>query len=64
MSKEKIKDTINELVDLITEEYGDGIIGFEINLERPIIAENRDRQGFHDVKEFILKYIVQDKIEL
>lgn len=64
MSKEKIKDTINELVDLITEEYGDGIIGFEINLERPIIAEERSRQGFYDVKEFILKYIVQDKIEL
>ena len=64
MSKEKIKDAVNELVDLITEEYGDGIVGFEINLERPIIVEERSRQGFHDVKEFILKYIVQDKIEL
>ena len=64
MSNVKIKDALNELVDLINSEYGDGIIGFEINLERPIIVEKRDRQGFYDIKEFILKYIVQDKIEL
>ena len=64
MSKEKIKEALHDLVDLIADEYGDEIVGFEVNLERPIDVTERSRQGYHDIKEFILKYIVQDKIEL
>jgi uncharacterized protein YjaZ len=64
MSKKNVKEALTDLIDIIHSEYGDEIIGFEVNLERPIIVEERNRQGFFDIKEFILKYIVQDKIEL
>lgn len=63
MDKE-LKRKLEEFIDQLTELYGDNVVGFEVNLKRPVLEDNKQRQEFHDIDEFILKYITIEKVEL
>lgn len=58
---EEIIDKLKDFIDAFETEYGD-VEGFEINLEHPIV--DGERQGFADIKEFVVKRIVREKIEI
>lgn len=58
---EKITDKLKDFIDTYEEEYGD-VEGFEITLEHPIV--DGERQSFADIKEFIVKRIVKEQIEI
>jgi hypothetical protein len=60
----ELKDKLIDFIDQLTTTYGDDIVGFEVNLKRPVLKDEKKRQGFHDIDEFILKYITIEKIEL
>jgi hypothetical protein len=55
--KEKLKD----FIDAFETEYGD-VEGFEVSLEHPIV--DGERQGYADIKEFIVRRIVREKIKI
>jgi len=58
---EKVFDKLKEFIDAFETEYGD-VEGFEISLEHPIV--DGERQSFADIKEFIVKRIVKEQIEI
>lgn len=62
MSK-KIKDLLSDFVDALEEEYGE-LEGFEVRLEHPIIPEGGKRQGFADIKEFVIIHLTKTQIDL
>jgi hypothetical protein len=59
--KREIIDKLKDFIDAFETEYGD-VEGFEISLEHPIVGG--ERQSFADIKEFIVKRIVREEIEL
>ena len=59
--KEEIIDKLKDFIDAYETEYGD-VEGFEISLEHPIVDE--ERQGFANIKEFIVKRIVKEQIKI
>jgi len=59
--KEEIIDKLKDFIDAFETEYGD-VEGFEISLEHPIV--DGERQGFANIKEFIVKRIVRQEFEL
>jgi hypothetical protein len=63
MNKE-LKTQLIDFIDKLTELYGDEVVGFEVNLKRPILEDEKQRQKFHDIDEFVLKYITVEKIEI
>lgn len=58
---EKVLDKLKDFIDAFETEYGDAE-GFEISLEHPIV--DGERQGFANIKEFIVKRIVRQEFEL
>ena len=58
---EKVFDKLKDFIDAFETAYGD-VEGFEISLEHPIV--DGERQGFADIKEFIVKRIVREKIKI
>ena len=60
MNKE-VHDKLKDFIDAFETEYGD-VEGFEISLDHPIVYG--ERQSFADIKEFIVKRIVREKIEI
>ena len=58
---EKVFDKLKDFIDAFETEYGD-VEGFEISLEHPIV--DGERQGFANIKEFIVKRIVRQEFEL
>lgn len=61
MSESVIIDKLKDLVDSIETHYGD-IEGFEVRLEHPIV--NGERQGFANIKEFVIIYLHRTKIKI
>jgi hypothetical protein len=59
--KQEILDKLKIFIDAFETEYGD-VEGFEIKLEHPIV-EN-ERQSFANIKEFLVKRIVIEKIKI
>jgi len=59
--KREIIDKLKDFIDAFETEYGD-VEGFEISLEHPIVGG--ERQSFADIKEFVVKRIVREEIEL
>ena len=57
----KVFDKLKDFIDAFETEYGD-VEGFEISLDHPIV--DGERQSFADIKEFIVKRIVREKIEI
>ena len=62
MSK-KIKDLLADFVDALEEEHGE-IEGFEVRLEHPIIPEEGKRQGFANIKEFVIMHLTKTQIDI
>jgi hypothetical protein len=60
MKRETI-DKLKDFIDAFETEYGD-VEGFEIGLEHPIV--DGERQGYTDIKEFIVKRIVREEIKI
>lgn len=58
---EKVFDKLKDFIDAFETEYGD-VEGFEVSLEHPILEG--ERQGYADIKEFVVKRIVREKIEI
>ena len=61
--KGEIVDKLQDFIDAFETEYGD-VEGFEISLEHPIVEGEGVRQGYADIKEFVVKRIVREEIEI
>lgn len=62
MADKKLKE---RLLDFVDELETDGpILGFEVILDRPILEEEKQRQGFSDIKELVIYYVTKEKVEL
>jgi hypothetical protein len=59
--KKEIADKLKDFIDTFEAEYGN-VEGFEITLEHPIL--NGERQLHADIKEFVIKRIVREEIEI
>lgn len=59
----KVKDALQDFVDALETEYGP-VEGFEVRLDHPIDPEKGDRQGFADIKEFVLIYLTRQQLEI
>ena len=59
--KRELVDMLRDFIDAFETEYGD-VEGFEVSLEHPIV--DGERQEFADIKEFVVKRIVREKIEI
>lgn len=59
--KQEVLDKLKDFIDVFETEYGD-VEGFEISLEHPIV--DGERQGYADIKEFIVRRIVREEIKL
>ena len=59
--KQEVLDKLKDFIDAFETEYGD-IEGFEVSLEHPIV--DGERQGFADIKEFVLRRIVREEIKI
>jgi hypothetical protein len=55
------KEKLTDFIDEFESEFGE-VEGFEISLEHPIV--DGERQGFANIKEFIIKRIVREEINL
>ncbi len=60
---QKLVSKLKDFIDAYETEYGD-VEGFEISLEHPIIEGEGVRQGYATIKEFVIKRIVREKIEI
>lgn len=56
--KQKLLDFVDEL------ETNGPILGFEVILDRPILKEEGERQGYSDIKELVIYYVRKEKVEL
>lgn len=59
--KQELVDKLQDFIDAYETEYGD-VEGFEITLEHPIA--DGERQEFADIKQFVVKRIVREEIEI
>lgn len=59
--KRELVDKLQDFIDAFETEYGE-VEGFEVSLEHPIV--DGDRQGYADIKEFVIKRIVRQEIEM
>lgn len=59
--KQEVLDKLKDFIDAFETEYGD-VEGFEVSLEHPIV--DGARQGFADIKEFVLRRIVREEIKI
>jgi hypothetical protein len=55
------KEKLTDFIDEFESEFGE-VEGFEISVEHPIV--DGERQGFANIKEFIIKRIVREQIEI
>lgn len=55
------KEKLTDFIDEFESEFGE-VEGFEISVEHPIV--DGERQGFANIKEFIIKRIVREEINL
>lgn len=61
--KPEIAEKLREFIDLFEEEYGD-VEGFEVKLDHPINEDEGKRQGYADIKEFVVLYLKREIIEI
>ena len=61
--EKNVKAALHEFVDLLESEYGP-VEGFEVRLEHSIIPDEGRRQGFADIKEFVLIYLTRQEIKV
>ena len=61
--KKELVDKLQDFIDAFETEYGE-VEGFEISLEHPIVEGEGVRQGYADIKEFVVKRIVREEIEI
>ena len=61
--KTEIVDMLKNFIDAFETEYGE-VEGFEISLEHPIVEGEGVRQGYADIKEFVIKRIVREEIKI
>lgn len=59
--KQEVHDKLKDFIDAFETEYGD-VEGFEVSLEHPIV--DGERQEFADIKEFVIKRIIRQEIEI
>lgn len=59
--KQELVDKLQDFIDAYETEYGD-VEGFEVSLEHPIV--DGERQEFADIKEFVIKRIIRQEIEI
>lgn len=59
--KQEVLDKLKDFIDAYETEYGD-VEGFEVSLEHPIV--DGERQEFADIKEFVIKRIIRQEIEI
>lgn len=59
--KPELISKLQDFIDAFETEYGE-VEGFEVSLEHPIV--DGDRQGYADIKEFVIKRIVREEIEI
>jgi len=59
--KQEVLNKLKDFIDAFETEYGD-VAGFEVSLEHPIV--DGERQEFADIKEFVVKRIVKEKLEI
>lgn len=59
----KVKDALQDFVDTLETEYGP-VEGFEVRLDHPIDSEKGERQGFADIKEFVLIYLTRHELKI
>jgi len=59
--KKELVDKLQDFIDAFETEYGE-VEGFEVSLEHPVV--DGDRQGYADIKEFVIKRIVRQEIEI
>ena len=59
----KIIETIENLIDLMEEQYGN-LEGVEIKLSHPILKEEGRRQNFAKIDEVIIYYLRKEKLPL
>lgn len=59
--KQEVLDKLKGFIDAFETEYGD-VEGFEISLKHPIV--DGERQGYADIKEFIVRRIVREEIKI
>jgi len=59
--KPEVFDKLKDFIDAFETEYGN-VEGFEISLEHPIV--DGEGQGYADIKEFVVRRIVREEIEL
>jgi hypothetical protein len=57
----KWKEKLTDFIDEFESEFGE-VEGFEISVEHPIV--DGERQEFANIKEFIIKRIVREQINL
>lgn len=59
--KKELVDKLQDFIDAFETEYGE-VEGFEVSLEHPVV--DGDRQGYADIKEFVIKRIIREEIEI
>jgi hypothetical protein len=59
--KPELVNKLQDFIDVFETEYGD-VEGFEISLDHPIV--DGERQGYADIKEFVVKRIVREEIKI
>ena len=59
--KSELVSKLQDFIDAFETEYGE-VEGFEISLEHPIVEG--ERQGYADIKEFVVKRIVREEIKV
>jgi hypothetical protein len=57
----KLKEALENFVDALETEYGE-VEGIELRLDHPI--EDGERQGFANIKEFILIHLSRTSINI
>ena len=59
----KVKTLLEEFIDGLEEEYGP-VEGFEVRLDHPVDPDRGARQGFANIKEFVLIYLTRHQLEI
>lgn len=58
---QELVSKLKDFIDAFETEYGD-VEGFEISLDHPLV--DGERQSHADIKEFVVKRIVREEIEI
>lgn len=59
----EVLDKLKDFIDTFESVYGEAE-GFEIKLEHPIVEGEGIRQGFANIKEFVVLHLVRETMEV